>query len=34
MFNLTKDLTITLVAGYSTPMRFKIIRRWPDCHSN
>ncbi len=23
-----KDLTMTLVAGYSTPLRFKIIRRW------
>lgn len=25
-FALPKDLTLTLVAGYSTPMRFKIIR--------
>lgn len=29
VFNLPKDLTITLVAGYSTPMRFKIVRRCP-----
>ncbi len=28
VFNLPKDLTITLVAGYSTPLRFKIIKRW------
>ena len=28
VFNLPKDLTLTLVAGYSTPLRFKIIKRW------
>jgi phage regulator Rha-like protein len=28
MFNLPKDLTITLVSGYSAPMRFAIVKRW------
>ncbi len=29
VFNLPKDLTITLVAGYSTVMRHRIVRCWP-----
>jgi phage regulator Rha-like protein len=33
-FNLPKDLTITLVAGYSTVMRHRIVRRWPECLPN
>lgn len=28
VFHLTKDLTITLVSGYSAPLRFKIVTRW------
>lgn len=28
MFSLPKDLTITLVSGYSIPMRHKIVTRW------
>jgi phage regulator Rha-like protein len=28
IFNLPKDLTITLVSGYSVPMRHKIVTRW------
>jgi phage regulator Rha-like protein len=28
VFNLPKDLTITLVSGYSVPMRHKIVTRW------
>lgn len=28
MFNLPKDLTITLVSGYSAPMRHAIVKRW------
>lgn len=28
MFALTKDLTITLVSGYSVPMRHRIVTRW------
>lgn len=27
IFNLPKDLTITLVSGYSVPMRHKIVTR-------
>lgn len=27
-FNLPKDLTFTLVAGYSAPLRHKIVTRW------
>lgn len=27
-FNLPKDLTITLVSGYSVPMRHRIVTRW------
>jgi len=27
MFNLPKDLTITLVSGYSAPLRLKIVTR-------
>jgi phage regulator Rha-like protein len=28
VFNLPKDLTITLISGYSVPMRHKIVTRW------
>lgn len=28
IFNLPKDLTITLVSGYSVPMRHRIVTRW------
>jgi phage regulator Rha-like protein len=28
VFNLPKDLTITLVSGYSVPMRHRIVSRW------
>jgi phage regulator Rha-like protein len=28
IFNLPKDLTLTLVSGYSAPMRHKIVCRW------
>lgn len=28
VFNLPKDLTITLVSGYSVPMRHRIVTRW------
>lgn len=28
IFSLPKDLTITLVSGYSVPMRHKIVTRW------
>jgi len=28
IFNLPKDLTLTLVAGYSAPMRHAIVKRW------
>ena len=28
MFNLSKDLTITLVSGYSVKMRHAIVVRW------
>lgn len=28
MFSLPKDLTITLVSGYSVPMRHAIVTRW------
>jgi len=28
MFQLPKDLTITLVSGYSAPMRHAIVKRW------
>lgn len=27
-FNLPKDLTLTLVAGYSVPLRHRIVTRW------
>jgi phage regulator Rha-like protein len=27
-FRLPKDLTITLISGYSVPMRHKIVTRW------
>lgn len=32
-FNLPKDLTTTLVSGYSIPMRHKIVVRWIDLES-
>lgn len=28
LFNLPKDLTLTLVTGYSAPLRHKIVVRW------
>lgn len=28
VFSLPKDLTITLVSGYSVPMRHRIVTRW------
>lgn len=28
MYRLPKDLTLTLVAGYSVPLRHKIVTRW------
>lgn len=28
VYRLPKDLTLTLVAGYSTPLRHKIVTRW------
>lgn len=28
MYQLPKDLTLTLVAGYSVPLRHRIVTRW------
>lgn len=28
VYNLPKDLTLTLVAGYSVPLRHRIVPRW------
>jgi anti-repressor protein len=30
MFTLPKDLTITLVSGYSAPLRHRIVTRWAE----
>lgn len=30
VFNLPKDLTITLISGYSVPLRHRIVRRWQE----
>lgn len=30
MFNLPKELTLTLVAGYSAPLRHRIVLRWQE----
>lgn len=33
VFDLPKDLTITLVAGYSAPLRHRIVTRWLELES-
>lgn len=33
VFTLPKDLTITLVSGYSVPMRHRIVTRWMELES-
>jgi hypothetical protein len=30
MYRLPKDLTLTLISGYSVPMRHKIVTRWQE----
>ena len=33
LFNLPKDLTITLVSGYNVQMRHRIVTRWQELES-
>jgi len=30
VFHLPKDLTLTLISGYSVPMRHRIVTRWQE----